>query len=175
MYLREDNRRRGHKRRKGERSKKSQLARALVTPRRTVACAPLPPRRCAGRARKTRDMNIFFSRFIPLAVAISLARGRRRRSSVVLSRLDSMVRRFDLSTGAALFDGSTVRSLRRFDLSSAWTRFDGSIFQFVRRFDDSLCFGRFDDSMFRYFNGSIFRPTSAGSMLRCFEHRAGRG
>ena len=57
---REDNRRRGHKRRKGERSKKSQLARALATPRRTVACAPLRPRRCAGRARKARDINIFF-------------------------------------------------------------------------------------------------------------------
>ena len=133
---RENNRRRGHKRHKGKRSKKSQLARALATPRRTVASAPPPARRCAGRARKPRNMNNFvFAIRIARRRHLSRARGR----AVAVS---------PLSPG---FDGSMVRF---FDFSSAWTRFDGSIF---RLFDFSSAWTRFDGSIFRLFDCSIFR------------------
>ena len=106
---RENNRRRGHKSRKAAEAEKSQPARALATPRRTVASAPLPRHRCAGRARKPRCVEFFIARFISLAGAISLARALGR---VSISRFDG--------SSVRGFDGSIIRSfecsiLRFFD------------------------------------------------------------
>ena len=138
--LGENNRRRGHKSRKAAEAEKSQPARALATPRRTVASAPLPRHRCAGRARKPRCVEFFIARFITLAGAISRARAVGR---VSISRFDG--------SSVRGFDGSIIRSFE----CSNFRMFDSSILR--RRRDLSRSAAIPPDSMIRRFAGSRVR------------------